>query len=193
MRYVRRIEIPVGNVIVGKVLDKVVGDLPGRFEHFRILCLTICHDETVQRLSLSSRPYRFAAEAAEGIVGDNAAGLGVIIDKLNSADAMVFQTEKQLKEYGDKLPADKKAEIESAVEELKIAHKAEDIPAIDAAMEKMNNLWQAASQEMYQNTQAGGQAPPPGGQPGSDGGDGGPKGGDDEVTDVDFEEVDDNK
>jgi molecular chaperone DnaK len=116
------------------------------------------------------------------------------IDKLNSADAMVFQTEKQMKEYGDKLPADKKAEIESAVEELKTAHKAEDIPAIDAAMEKMNNLWQAASQEMYQNTQAGGQAPPPGGQPGPDGGDGGSKGGgDDEVTDVDFEEVDDNK
>jgi molecular chaperone DnaK len=116
------------------------------------------------------------------------------IDKLNGADAMVFQTEKQLKEYGDKLPADKKAEIEAAVEELKTAHKAEDIPAIDAAMEKMNNLWQAASQEMYQNTQAEGQAPPPGGQPGPDGGDGGSKGGgDDEVTDVDFEEVDDNK
>jgi molecular chaperone DnaK len=114
------------------------------------------------------------------------------IDKLNSADAMVFQTEKQMKEYGDKLPADKKAEIESVVEELKTAHKAEDIPAIDAAMEKMNNLWQAASQEMYQNTQAEGQNPPPPGgeQPG---GDGGSKGGDDEVTDVDFEEVDDNK
>jgi molecular chaperone DnaK len=114
------------------------------------------------------------------------------IDKLNSADAMVFQTEKQLKEYGDKLPADKKAEIESVVEELKTAHKAEDIPAIDAAMEKMNNLWQAASQEMYQSTQAEGQNPPPEGeQPGGDGGSKG--GGDDEVTDVDFEEVDDNK
>ncbi len=115
------------------------------------------------------------------------------IDKLNSADAMVFQTEKQLKEYGDKLPDDKKSEIEAAVEELKVAHKGEDIPAIDAAMEKMNNLWQAASQEMYQNTQAEGQAPPPGEQPGPDGGEGSPKGGDDEVTDVDFEEVDDNK
>jgi len=115
------------------------------------------------------------------------------IEKLNGADAMVFQTEKQLKEYGDKLPADKKSEIEAAVEELKAAHKSEDIPAIDAAMEKMNNLWQAASQEMYQNTQADSQAPPPGGQPGTDGGDGSPKGGDDEVTDVDFEEVDDNK
>jgi molecular chaperone DnaK len=116
------------------------------------------------------------------------------IDKLNSADAMIFQTEKQLKEYGDKLPADKKSEIEAVIEELKTAHKNQDIPAIDAAMEKMNNLWQAASQEMYQNTQSKGQTPPPGGQPGSDGGDVGSKGGgDDEVTDVDFEEVDDNK
>ena len=117
------------------------------------------------------------------------------IDKLNSADAMVFQTEKQLKEYGDKLPEDKKTEIEGVVEELKTAHKAQDIDAIDAAMEKMNNLWQAASQDMYKDAQGGGeQAPPTGEQPGGDGGQqSGGKGGDDEVTDVDFEEVDDNK
>ena len=116
------------------------------------------------------------------------------VDKLNSADAMVFQTEKQLKEYGDKLPEDKKAEIEAVVEELKTAHKAQDIDAIDAAMEKMNNLWQAASQDMYKDAQAGGQAPPTEEQPGGDGSQqAGGKGGDDEVTDVDFEEVDDNK
>jgi molecular chaperone DnaK len=116
------------------------------------------------------------------------------VDKLNSADAMLFQTEKQLKEYGDKLPADKKSEIEATVKELKTAHEAQDIAAIDAAMEKMNNLWQAASQDMYKETQAGGdQAPPTGEQPGGDGAPGGSKGGDDEVTDVDFEEVDDNK
>ena len=83
------------------------------------------------------------------------------VDKLNSADAMIFQTEKQIKEYGDKLPADKKAEIESALEELKTAHKGQDIPAIDAAMEKMNTIWQQASQEMYKD--ADGQAPPEGG------------------------------
>jgi len=113
------------------------------------------------------------------------------IDKLNSADAMIFQTEKQIKEYGDKLPADKKAEIESALEALKTAHKGQDIPAIDAAMEKMNAVWQQASQDMYKD--AGGQTPPADGGAG-DAGNGGSSGGDDgEVTDVDFEEVDDKK
>jgi len=110
------------------------------------------------------------------------------IDKLNSADALIFQTEKQIKEYGDKLPADKKAEIEKALEELKVAHKAQDIPAIDGAMEKLNGIWQQASQEMYQGAQ-GGQTPPPGDA--GDAGNTGSAGGDDEVTDVDFEEVDD--
>ena len=107
------------------------------------------------------------------------------VDKLNSADAMIFQTEKQLKEYGDKLPADKKGEIEAALNELKEAHKNQDIDAIDTALEKMNQMWQAASSEMYQNTgQPGGEQA---GQ-GASGGEPGP-GGDDEVTDVDFEEV----
>ena len=109
------------------------------------------------------------------------------VDKLNNADAMIFQTEKQLKEFGDKIPEDKKSEIESSIEELKVAHKNQDIPAIDASMEKLNTIWQAASQEMYQKTQPDGQAPPAGEQPDE------PKGGDDEVTDVDFEEVDDKK
>jgi molecular chaperone DnaK len=110
------------------------------------------------------------------------------VDKLNSADAMIFQTEKQLKEYGDKLPADKKAEIEGALAELKEAHKNQDIEAIDATLEKMNALWQAASSEMYQNTQPGADGQP-GGQenPGGNPNEGGS--GDDEVTDVDFEEV----
>ena len=111
------------------------------------------------------------------------------IDKLNSADALIFQTEKQLKEYGDKLPADKKGSIESAVNELKEAHKAQDIEAVDKAMEKLNAEWQKASSEMYQSTQqaqGGGQAEQAGGQeePGKDGGSD-----DGEVTDVDFEEV----
>ncbi|RLD45139.1 MAG: molecular chaperone DnaK [Bacteroidetes bacterium] len=112
------------------------------------------------------------------------------IDKLNSADAMIFQTEKQLKEYGDKLPEENKKEIEASLEELKTAHKGQDIPAIDAALEKMNAIWQKASEHMYKDTQGDGQTPPPG----ADAGDGGPTGGgDDEVTDVDFEEVDDDK
>ena len=111
------------------------------------------------------------------------------VDKINAADAMIFNTEKQLKEYGDKLPADKKGEIESALEKLKTAHKAQDIAGIDAAMAEMNGIWQKASEEMYKNAGAqGGQQGPFGGQqgpqnPGNNGGK------DDNVTDVDFEEV----
>lgn len=113
------------------------------------------------------------------------------IDKLNSADAMVFQTEKQLKEFGDKIPADKRAAIEKAAEALKTAHKNHDIPGIDKAMAELNSMWQTASQEMYQNTSQAG--PQPGAQPGSEQGTGSSsKGsGNDEVTDVDFEEVKD--
>jgi molecular chaperone DnaK len=109
------------------------------------------------------------------------------IDKLNAADALVFQTEKQLKEYGDKLPADKKSEIESGLETLRTAHKSQDIPAIDVAMEKLNAAWQKASEDMYKDAQAG-QTPP---NAGPENGNSGTGGGDDEVTDVDFEEVDD--
>ncbi len=117
------------------------------------------------------------------------------IDKLNAADALIFQTEKQLKEYGDKLPADKKSEIESGLEALRNAHKSQDIPAIDTAMEKLNAAWQKASEDMYKSAQgaagaAGGQTPPPG-DAGSTGTGNAGNGGDDEVTDVDFEEVDD--
>ena len=113
------------------------------------------------------------------------------IDKINAADAMIFNTEKQLKEYGDKLPADKKGEIESALEKLKTAHKAQDIAGIDAAMAEMNGIWQKASEEMYKNAGAqGGQQGPFGGQQGPQNpGNAGNSGKDDEVTDVDFEEV----
>jgi molecular chaperone DnaK len=113
------------------------------------------------------------------------------VDKLNAADSMIFQTEKQLKEYGDKLPADKIKPIEEALAELKAAHKSEDIAAIDSATEKLNKVFQAASQEMYNATQ-GGQAGGPQGQPGDGQGNPGGNGGakkDDNVTDVDFEEV----
>nr|WP_321412546.1 molecular chaperone DnaK [uncultured Carboxylicivirga sp.] len=109
------------------------------------------------------------------------------IDKLNAADSLIFQTEKQLTEFGDKLPADKKAPIEAALGKLKEAHKAQDIAAIDAATTELNTVFQAASQEMYNASQA--QADAQGGaQPGPDAG--AQQGGkDDEVTDVDFEEV----
>ncbi len=108
------------------------------------------------------------------------------VDKLNGADSMIFQTEKQLKEFGDKLPADKKAPIEKALEELKEAHKNKNIPAIDAAMASINNAWTAASEEMYKATQEAGQ---PGPDPSAAGATGGSAGPDQEVTDVDFEEV----
>ncbi|MBN2172743.1 MAG: molecular chaperone DnaK [Bacteroidales bacterium] len=115
------------------------------------------------------------------------------IDKLNNADALVFQTEKQLKEYGDKIPADKKGPIESALGKLKEAHKNRNIAEIDAAMNELNTAWQAASQEMYAASQqaGGGQQSGQQGQPGGNGGNQGAK--NDEVTDVDFEEVKDEK
>ena len=81
------------------------------------------------------------------------------IDKINQADAMIFQTEKSLKDLGDKLPADKKAPIEAALNELKEAHKKQDIAAIDAATNKLNEVFHAASQEMYGNAGAGQQQP----------------------------------
>ena len=114
------------------------------------------------------------------------------VDKLNAADGLIFQTEKQLKDYGDKLPADKKSEIEGALEQLKNAHKNQDLTAVDAAMNKLNGIWQSASEQMYNNTQSqGGGQQAPGPDPGAAPNSG--KGGDDEVTDVDFEEVDDKK
>ena len=107
------------------------------------------------------------------------------IDKLNQADAIIFQTEKQLKELGDKIPADKKATIEAAVAKLKDAHKAQDIAAIDAAINDIQTAFGAAQQDIL-NAQAQAQQQ----QPGANAGDqaGNSQGGD-HVTDVDFEEV----
>lgn len=112
------------------------------------------------------------------------------IDKLNQADSMIFQTEKQLKDLGDKLPADKKAPIEAALNKLKEAHKSQDVAAIDAAMTELNTVFQAASQEMY-NAQAGGAQGGQQADPNFGGQQANPNngGGKDNVTDVDFEEV----
>lgn len=109
------------------------------------------------------------------------------IDKLNHADSLIFQTEKQLAEFGDKLPADKKGPIEAALAKLKDAHKAQDIAGIDAATAELNTVFQAASQEMYnaQNAQGGQQGGPQ--DFGAQQGPSDSKQGD--VTDVDFEEV----
>ena len=112
------------------------------------------------------------------------------VDKLNQADSMIFQTENQLKELGDKLPADKKPAIEAALQKLRDAHKAQDIAAIDAAISELNGAWQAASAQMYQQT---------GAQPGA-GAQGAQQSGPDstqqqsgrnkdDIQDADFEEV----
>ncbi|MBP3383322.1 MAG: molecular chaperone DnaK [Tidjanibacter sp.] len=104
------------------------------------------------------------------------------VDKINGADSMIFSTEKQLKEYGDKLPADKKSAIESALAELKSAHSSQDLAGIDAASEKLNAAWQAASQDIYAQ-QGAQQAQPNGGQQAQS------NGGAQQAEDVEFEEV----
>ena len=112
------------------------------------------------------------------------------VEKINQADSLIFQTEKQLKEFGDKIPADKKAPIESALGKLREAHKSQDIAGIDAALAEMNTAWTAASEEIYKAQQA------EGAQPGT-GPDGGPQqqqsnndgGGSENVTDAEYEEV----
>jgi molecular chaperone DnaK len=109
-------------------------------------------------------------------------------DVLNQADGMVFQTEKQLKEFGDKIPAEKMAPINEALENLKKAHAAQDVDACKAGLETLNTAFQAASQEMYAAQQeTGGDAAGDQGQPAGEA-----AGDDAEVTDVDFEEVKDN-
>jgi molecular chaperone DnaK len=108
------------------------------------------------------------------------------VEKVNQADSMIFQTEKQLKEYGDKIPGDKKAPIEAALNKLREAHKSQDLPQIDAAMTEMNTAWTAASEDMYKATQDAGQ------QPGADGGQQQQQqqgSGSENVTDAEFEEV----
>ena len=105
-------------------------------------------------------------------------------DKINAADALIFSTDKQIKEYGDKIPADKKAPIEEALQTLKDAYAARNFADIDAASEKLNTAWAAASEDMYKTTQdAGAQGGEPTGEANN--------AGDDNVTDVEFEEVKD--
>ncbi|MGD9994123.1 MAG: molecular chaperone DnaK [Salinivirgaceae bacterium] len=109
------------------------------------------------------------------------------IEKINAADSLIFQTEKNLKEFGDKIPADKKSAIEGALAKLKEAHKNQDLDAIDAATKEVNDTFQAASQDLYnaQQQAQGAQAQPDAGEAQQ----GKSSGKDEEVTDVDFEEV----
>ncbi|HET7118798.1 MAG TPA: Hsp70 family protein, partial [Hanamia sp.] len=114
------------------------------------------------------------------------------VDKMNQADSLIFQTEKQLKEYGDKISADKKAPIETALTKLKEAHKTQDVSSVDSAVTELNAAWTAASEEMYKATQGAG-------APGGDGQQANGQqsntenaeanAGGDNVTDAEFEEV----
>ena len=108
------------------------------------------------------------------------------IDKINAADSMIFQTEKQLKEYGDKIPADKKSPIEAALEKLKTAHKSQDVGAIETAMNEINTAWQAASEDMYKASQEAQQQSNSAGTSDQQSAQGD---NDTTATDVDFEEV----
>ena len=143
----------------------------GKTQSIRIEASSGLSDEEISKMK---------AEAEANAEADNVAK--ETADKINQADSLIFQTEKQLKEFGDKLPADKKAPIEDALKKLKEAHASKDLAAIDTAMEELNTVFQAASQEMYNASQPEGGAPqgePAEEQPVEDG----------EVTDVDFEEV----
>ena len=150
----------------------------GKEQSIRIEATTGLTDEEIKRMR---------DEAAANAEADKQAKEKV--EKLNHADTLIFQTEKQLKEFGDKIPADKKGPIEAALSKLKEAHKAQDLSAIDTATAELNTVFQAASQEMYNASSAQGQesaAGPQGG--GQSTQQQGPKG-EGDVTDVDFEEV----
>ena len=148
----------------------------GKTQSIRIEASSGLSDSEIQRMREEAK----ANEASDKAAREK-------VDKLNQADSLIFQTEKQLKEFGDKLPADKKGPIEAALAQLKTAHQSQDLAGIDAATTELNTVFQAASQEMY-NAQAqsnGGQEQPHGEEHANAGG--GKQDG--QVTDVDFEEV----
>lgn len=163
-------DIDANGILNVSALDKATG----KQQSIRIEASSGLGDEEIKRMK---------AEAEANAEADKK--LKEELDKVNSADAMIFQTEKQLKEMGDKIPADKKAPIEAALTELKAAHESKNIAQIDAAMEKMNQAWSTVSADMYSQAGAdqaqGGdpQQSQPNQEPSQDG----------EVTDADFEEV----
>jgi molecular chaperone DnaK len=148
----------------------------GKEQRIRIEASSGLNDDEIRRMR---------EEAKANAEADNKAKEKV--DKVNTADSMIFTTEKQLKEFGDKLPADKKPAIESALAKLKEAHKSQDVEAIDKALAELNSVWQVASEEMYKTAQNSEQtkAQPDAEQPSGNNS----KPGNEEVTDVDFEEV----
>jgi molecular chaperone DnaK len=114
------------------------------------------------------------------------------VEKINQADSMIFQTEKQLKEYGEKLSEGNKSAITKALEGLKEAHKSQDLASIDNALNTLNSAWQAAASEMYASTGAQGGGPGPDASAGQGGQSTGSNDGNN-VSDVEYEEVNDSK
>ncbi len=150
----------------------------GKEQKIRIEASTGLSNEEIEKMK---------AEAAANADADKEARERA--DKINTADTLIFQTEKQIKDYGDKIPADKKGAIETALAELKEAHKTQDFDKIDAASQKLNDAWQAASQDIYQASQQGGGDAAAGNGAADTGS---AKEGED-VTDVEYEEMDNEK
>ncbi len=169
-------DIDANGILNVSALDKGTG----KKQHIRIEASTGLSKDEVERMKNEAQANAEADRKARELA-----------DKLNAADSLVFQTEKQLSEYGDKIPADKKGAIESALHELKDAHKLQDMDRVDKASHALNQAWQAASQDMYQASQQAGAQDGAAGQQ-QQGGGGSSSAGDD-VTDVEFEEVDDKK
>ena len=154
------------------IIHVTAGDkATGKTQDIRIEASSGLTDEEIQKMKADAEANADADKDAKETA-----------EKVNAADSMIFQTEKQLKEFGEKLSADKKEPIEAALVELKKAHESKDLAQIDAAMEKINEAWKAASEEMYKAEQEGQAQGAPAGeaQPASEG---------DDVEDVDFEEV----
>jgi molecular chaperone DnaK len=140
----------------------------GKQQNIRIEAGSGLSKEEIERMKNDAK----ANEESDKILRDR-------VEKLNMADGLIFNSEKQLKEYGDKVPASEKETIEAAINKLKEAHKAEDLDGIDKASEELNAAWQAASQHMYADGQQGGAS-----QPGAE-----QSANADNVTDAEFEEV----
>ena len=168
-------EIDANGILNVSAKDKATG----KEQSIRIEASSGLTDEEIKRMK---------AEAEANAAADKAEKERV--DKINQADSMIFQTEKSLKDLGDKLPADKRSQIESALAKLKDAHSKQDIAAIDAAMKELETVFHAASQDMYNAQQQAGaqQGPNHGANPNPGQGGNGGNGGND-VTDVPFEEV----
>lgn len=164
-------DIDANGIIKVSAKDKATG----KEQNIRIEASSGLSDEEIQKMKQEAE----ANAEADKKVKEEA-------DKINAADALIFSTEKQLKEYGEKISADKKAPIEAGLEKLKTAYAAKNFDEIDAASAELQNAWNAASEEMYAASQQGGAQPDQGGDPT---GQGQPKQGGDDVQDVEFEEV----